>query len=319
MADFIHQTNAVSYFVNKPVSIFRTYSIGLHECNHWDFGGRYLESDVELETRFEFLNQWAIELHPGYQTRHLDTRLLRGGEAILTPPVWRIYSAVNTDNAKMLFAGIEAYFSQSTIEYARDFEISPEIIFRPVNTLRLAAGVSYSQHYNQLQYIRTISDQPDPRYILGTIDQQTLGLEFRIDYIITPELSVQYYGSPFVSQGQYTDYKKVTNPVENDYASRFEVFAAPVKSGGSILLDDDHDALADFSIPDPDFNFLQFRSNLVIRWEYRPGSTIFLVWSMDKTGGAEPLDLNLGSSMKQLGDIYPDNIFLVKFNYWFSL
>ena len=319
MADFIHQTNAVSYFVNKPVSIFRTYSIGLHECNHWDFGGRYLASDVELETRFEFLNQWAIELHPGYQTRHLDTRLLRGGEAILTPPVWRIYSAVNTDNAKMLFAGIEVYYSQSTIEYARDFEISPEIIFRPVNTLRLTAGVSYSQHYNQLQYIRTISDLPDPRYILGTIDQQTLGLEFRIDYIITPELSVQYYGSPFVSQGQYTDYKKVTNPVENDYASRFEVFAAPLKSGGSILLDDDHDALADFSIPDPDFNFLQFRSNLVIRWEYRPGSTFFLVWSMDKTGGAEPLDLNLGSSMKKLGDIYPDNIFLVKFNYWFSL
>ncbi len=319
MADFFHQTNSVSYFVNKPVSVFRTYSIGLFECNHWDFGGRYLASNAELETRFEFLNKWAIELHPGYQTRHLDTRLLRGGEAIMTPSVWRIYSSAHTDNAKMLFAGIEVAYNQSAVKYYRYFEISPEIVFRPFNTLKLAAGVNYATQYNQLQYISTVSHQLSNRYILGTIDQQTLGLEFRIDYIITPELSVQYYGSPFVSRGKYSEFKKVTNPVEEDYSSRFEIFAGPVKTERSIFFDDDHDAIADFSIPDPDFNFLQFRSNLVIRWEYRPGSTCYLVWSMDKTGGAEPLNAALGESMKQFGNVYPDNIFLVKFNYWFSI
>ena len=195
----------------------------------------------------------------------------------------------------------------------------PDIVFRPVNTLKLVAGVSYSHHYDQLQYIETIDYQMKKRYILGTIDQHTLGLEFRIDYSITPELSVQYYGSPFVSRGIFSEYKVVTDALADEYSSRFEVFTNPVKMNDSIFFDENNDAITDYSLSDPDFNFLQFRSNLVARWEYRPGSVIYLVWSMDKTGGAEPLDAALGESMKQFGDIYPDNIFLVKFNYWFSL
>jgi len=157
------------------------------------------------------------------------------------------------------------------------------------------------------------------RYILGTIDQNTLGLQFRIDYSITPELSVQYYGSPFVSRGIFSEYKVVTDALSDEYSSRFAVFTNPMKMNDSIFFDENNDAIPDYSVSDPDFNFLQFRSNLVARWEYRPGSVIYLVWSMDKTGGAEPLDAALGESMKQFGDIHPNNIFLVKFSYWFSL
>jgi hypothetical protein len=319
MTDIIRQTNEISYFVNKPVSVFRTYSISFEQGNHWDFGGRYLVSDFEIETRFEFLNKYVIAFHPGYQSQRLDTRLLRGGEAMLTPPAWRVYASANTDYAKMIYFGIDAYFSKSAEGSAQDFEISPGLVFRPVNTLRLVAGLSYSHHFDQLQYIRTIDHQLNNRYVLGTLDQQTLGLQFRIDYIITPELSVQYYGSPFVSKGMYKDLKRVINPVSDEYSSRIALYGNPVKEAGSILLDENNDAIADYSIPDPDFIFLQFRSNLVARWEYRPGSVIYVVWSMDKTGGADPLTLNLGSSMKQLGGIHPDSIFLVKFNYWFAL
>jgi hypothetical protein len=317
--DIIRQTNQISYFVNKPVSVFRTYSIGFNQGNHWDFGGRYLVSDFELETRFEFLNKWVLAFHPGFQSQSLDTRLLRGGEAMLAPPAWRVYASANTDYAKMIYFGMDLHFSKSTEGSASDFDISPGIIFRPVNTLKLVAGASYSHHYDQLQYIGTVDYQMNNRYILGTIDQHTLGLEFRIDYIINPELSLQYYGSPFVSTGGYLDYKHVVDPVADEYSSRFAVYQNPVKEDGKIFLDENNDAISDYSVPDPDFNFLQFRSNLVARWEYRPGSVIYLVWSMDKTGSAEPLDAALGESMKQFGELYPNNIFLVKFSYWFSL
>ena len=317
--DIIRQTNQVSYFVNKPVSVFRTYSVGFDQGNHWDFGGRYLVSDFELETRFEFRKKWVIAVHPGFQTQSLDTRLLRGGEAMLIPPSWRVYVSANTDYAKMIYFGLDGSFQQSTEKSSRDFDISPGIIFRPVNTLKLVAGLSYSYHYDQLQYIETVDYQMKKQYILGTIDQNTLGLQFRIDYSITPELSVQYYGSPFVSRGLFSEYKAVTDALSDEYSSRFAVFTNPVKMNDSIFFDENNDAVPDYSVSDPDFNFLQFRSNLVARWEYRPGSVIYLVWSMDKTGSAEPLDAALGESMKQFGNIHPNNIFLVKFSYWFSL
>jgi hypothetical protein len=179
--------------------------------------------------------------------------------------------------------------------------------------------VSYSQHYDQLQYIGTVDYQNKTRYILGTIDQNTLGLQFRIDFSITPELSAQYYGSPFVSRGLFSEYKHVTDALSDAYSSRFMICSHPQRMNDSIFFDENNDAIPDYSVPDPDFNFLQFRSNLVIRWEYRPGSVIYLVWSMDKTGGAEPLDAVLGESMKQFGNIYANHIFLVKFSYWFSL
>jgi hypothetical protein len=319
VTDIIRQTNEISYFVNKPVSIFRTYSIGFNQGNHWDFGGRYLVSDFELETRFEFLNKWAVAVHPGYQTQNLDTRLLRGGEAMLLPPAWRIYASINTDNAKRVYFGVDGSFSNSIIESASDIDVNPGMIFCPLNTLRLVAGVSYAHHYNQLQYVGTVDFRMQKKYILGTIDQNTLGLVFRVDYSINPELSVQYYGSPFVSKGLFSEYKFVTNALSDNYPERFTTFLNSAKTSGNVLLDENNDGSPDYSVPDPDFNFLQFRSNLVIRWEYRPGSVIYLVWSMDKTGGAEPLDLSLGKSMEHLGDVHSNNIFLVKFNYWFSL
>ena len=319
VTDMIRQTNNISYFVNKPVSIFRTYSIGFNQGNHWDFGGRYLVSDFELETRFEFLNKWVLSIHPGYQPQSLDTRLLRGGEAMLKPSSWRVYASANTDYAKMIYFGIDVDFSQSSEGSARDFGINPGLVFRPVNTLRLQAGLSYAHHYDQLQYVDVFDYGMKKRYVLGTLDQHTLGLQFRIDYNITPELSLQYYGSPFVSRGLFSEYKVINDALSNEYSSRFAVFANPVRMNDSILLDENIDAITDYSTSDPDFNFLQFRSNFVARWEYRPGSVIYLVWSMDKTGGAEPPDIALGKSMKQFGDIYPNNLFLVKFSYWFSL
>jgi hypothetical protein len=319
VTDIIRQTNKVSHFVNKPVSVFRTYSVSFNQGNHWDFGGNYLVSDFEIESRFEFLNRWAVEAHPGYQSQSLDTRLLRGGEGMLTPGAWRIFSFFNTDYSKTIYFEMTSYYSQSNQKTSYEYEISPSFVLRPINTLKLVVGTSFSVNYNQLQYIGTTDSREQPRYILGTIDQKTLALVLRVDYSVTPELSIQYYGSPFVSRGMYSDYKRVTHPVADDYSDRFEIYSNPVKANGIISLDENRDAIADYSIHDPDFNFLQFRSNLVARWEFKPGSIIYLVWSMDKTGSAGEVDANLGNSMKQLGKVNPNNIFLLKFNYWFSL
>jgi hypothetical protein len=179
---------------------------------------------------------------------------------------------------------------------------------------------NYMNNHDRLQYVTTSYDVPGNRYILGTIDQKTLGLTFRVDLYVTPEFSVQYYGSPFVSIGKYSQLKYVTNPRSGNYEDRFELYQDPVLSSGMYqLYDYSNGPRIDYSVPDPDFNFHQFRSNLVARWEYRLGSFIYFVWSSERTENTSESNASIGQSYRQIRSIFPNNIFLIKLNYWFSL
>jgi hypothetical protein len=179
-------------------------------------------------------------------------------------------------------------------------------------------SINYSKNINNLQYIETITVDNIKKYILGNIDQQTLGGTFRIDYNITPELSVQYYGSPFASVGKYSEFKTVTYPRSSEYNNRFSMLR-PVLNGNNYGVSENNNSYIDYSFRNPDFNFIQFRSNLVFRWEYLPGSQVYFVWSQDRTNYVSPCNNSAYDALRNLRDVYPDNIFLIKLNYWFTL
>ncbi len=159
----------------------------------------------------------------------------------------------------------------------------------------------------------------EDRYILGRIDQETIGITFRLNYSLLPDLSIQYYGQPFVSTGEYSDFKKITRPRAKHYADRFHTFSEheivydPAEE--KYLFDEDQDLNTDYSINKPDFNFLQFRSNLVIRWEYRPGSTVYLVWSQSRDMYESLQRYSLADALDRLGTVYPDDILLIKLSH----
>jgi hypothetical protein len=140
-----------------------------------------------------------------------------------------------------------------------------------------------------------------------------------LDLNLTPEFSLQYYGSPFVSRGTYSEFKRVTNSLADAYEDRFALYNNVILYDGNYLLDENDDMVPDYSIPDPDFNFHQFRSNFVAKWEYRLGSFIYFVWSSERTGTTGSSDATIGESYQELRSIFPNNIFLIKLNYWFSL
>ena len=148
---------------------------------------------------------------------------------------------------------------------------------------------------------------------------QTLGLTFRIDYNITPEISLQYYGSPFATLGQYSNFKVITNAKDNSFNNRFKIINPVLVNGDTYQVDANNDHVTDYSFRKPDFNFNQFRSNLVFRWEYKPGSQIFLVWSNERTDWLNPGNEPLHTALNRLSKATPYNIFLIKFNYWFSI
>ena len=159
--------------------------------------------------------------------------------------------------------------------------------------------------------------------MLGQIDQKTLGITFRMNYSLTPNLSFQYYGQPFISAGRYSNFKRVTNPRADRFADRFHTFSGGDvnydATGDEYLFDENLDGTTDYTIGNPNFNFRQFRSNFVMRWEYTPGSTLFLVWAQERTGFSGAGNFSVKDDLNALFNVYPSNIFLVKFNRWFSI
>ena len=316
-ADIVQQKNSLSYFVNQPVSIFRTYSIGLNQINNWDFGMHHLSSGGDLSIYAEFLNKWAINTSLTYTSQALDTRILRGGYAMLMPAEWSGDFYVRTDPSETIFFDLSIDLSLADNNSKRYYEVEPEISIRLSNTLKVSMEILYSSDIYNLQYIDTRKSNNTDKYILAKINQHTLGATFRIDYNITPEFSIQYYGSPFASVGKYSEFKAVTNPKAVDYGSRFSNLN-PVLNGNDYQVIENNPN-ANYSFENPDFNFSQFRSNLVLRWEYLPGSQIFLVWSNERTYFVKPGKDSVNDAINILNDVYPRSIFLIKFNYWFTI
>lgn len=299
IADMISNGNEISYFVNQPVSIFRTYTLKLEQFNLWNFNNDYLGSGAHLSLYSEYKNKWGSDLNLIYESPSLDTRILRGGPAMKVPASWYTFGSVRTDYSLRVSGNISYEYQHNAENTADRFSISPGIVLRPINSLKISFSASYGENRNKLQYIEPITDSIGIHYLLSTLRQKTLGFTLRADYSITPEISFQYYGSPFVSQGVYSDLIRITDPLAGHFDQRF------VPENG-----------------DPgsnNFNFGQFRSNLVFRWEYRPGSFLYLVWSDERTSAPGTPMSNMGPSYRNLWKIHPGNVFLIKFNYWFSI
>jgi hypothetical protein len=317
--DAIDQESEVSYFVNKPVSVFHTYSITLEQFNSWNFNGTYLGSGGHLSLYSEFRNNWIFNANLILHSKAIDTRILRGGPEMMMPYSITTSGSAKTDPSKKLIFEFSYSYEGSGNNSGASYTLEPGISFRPVNSLKITVASTYEDNQNSLQFVDTKNYLSEKRYILGNIDQQTFGLTFRLDLNLTPEFSVLYYGSPFISRGSYSDFKRVTVPDARNYNSRFVVFNNPQLSGNNFGLDENNDNVADYYIGNPDFNFHQFRSNLVAKWEYRPGSYIYLVWSSDRTGRSNYSDASFADSFSLLKNVFPNNIFLIKLNYWFSL
>jgi hypothetical protein len=195
--------------------------------------------------------------------------------------------------------------------------------FRPVNSLSISLSPEYQRQNEKLQYVSIAGPGTDPRYLFGKLDLKTLAVTFRINYTINPDLTIEYYGQPFTSAGNYENFSKITDPVAEKFTDRYRTFTSQelTYNGGnnSYSVDEDLEGTVEYSFNNPDFNFRQFRSNLVIRWEYLPGSTLYLVWSQGRTSSDSNGLFSYGTDMKELFTTTPHNIFLLKLSYWFSL
>ena len=229
----------------------------------------------------------------------------------------------SSDRSKKLNFNIGNYHGIGNENSYRYHEYWLGLNVRPLDALSISFNPGISTSNNKLQYVETTDMAGSPRYLFGTIDQKTVSFTFRLNYTFTPELSLEYYGQPFISAGKYMDFKRITEPDADQFANRYHQFIQNEISfdsnANNYAIDENGDGNTDYMFDNPNFNFRQFRSNFVVRWEYSPGSTLFLVWSQGRTGSASDGTFDYGHDMRELFKVKAHNVFLVKFSYWFAL
>lgn len=180
-----------------------------------------------------------------------------------------------------------------------------------------------SSNKQELQYVTTSSYNANPRYLNAALNQDTFDISLRLNYTISPDLTIQYYGSPFISRGRYNKFKYITNSLASEFKDRYQSFTSNQISYDAVNelyhVDENNDATTDYSFGNPDFSFIQFQSNLVARWEYVPGSEIYLVWSQGITRAGNPNDRLLPSLNDNVFGQTAHNIFLIKMTYRFMM
>ncbi|MDE2727620.1 MAG: DUF5916 domain-containing protein, partial [Gemmatimonadota bacterium] len=329
LADVFMQNSWIGYRSEKSNQIFREYNVFINQWQGFNFGRERKFFGGNINGGGQFNNYWWVWFNMMSEITGLSTTALRGGPALKTPGNVEFNFDVDTDGRKPLSFGFGGGHNRFRDDAGRGSWVYVSMQYRPSNAMNIRINPFFNTNRNELQYVThelfgdaAREDRTD-RYLLGRVDQKTLGIEIRLNYSITNNMSIQYYGQPFVSAGHYDRFKRITDPRADRFGDRFAMLSDDQltydDSEEDYRVDEDLDGRTDYTFGDPDFNFRQFRSNLVLRWEYTPGSTLFLVWQQQRSRSGGTGEFAAGQDLNDLFDTYPSNIFLLKFNYWFSL
>ncbi len=322
-SDYISQWTWAQYRILKPFGIFRWVRINVNEYLNYDFDGVNLYNAINLNAHARFKNLWGMGIGTTIEGENVSNADLRGGPSIRYPGNKGLWAYIGTNDQKKLYVEINPWLSRGSNDFLKGYGMSSYVRYQPTDALKLSFSPNIEWYRNALQYVDSYTDELSEQYVLGNIDHVTYSASVRANYIITPNLSVEYWGQPFISRLQYDDFKKVLAPGEAQFDKRYRSYYDNEISYNSASdqyeIDQNMDGNIEYQLTNPNFNAIQFRSNFVIRWEYTPGSTLFLVWTSNA-------DNSHGSTRNRFSDLTNDlfdrqahNIFLVKYTYRFIL
>ena len=280
---------------DKPAHGLRSFRINFNQWSSFNFDGerRYVGGNINAHA--VFTSNWQTGVGTNVESSGLADRLTRGGPAVRTNSSFSIWQYVASDDRKIVsFETQQAYGTDHHGSWAA--EIYPAIVVRPGTALSISGGLGFSRNVDLYQWVANITDTR-PHYVFGDLDQKTVSLTARVNYAIRPTLSVQVYVQPFVSAGAYGRYKELADPRAASHENRFAAYDYPGRA---------------------DFNYRSFRMTNVVRWEYRPGSALFVVWQQGRQGSIPTGDFRFGRDFGGVFGEAAQNVFLVKISYWLN-
>lgn len=321
-ADYKSNESEIAYRRTDPWGPFRFAGINLTQKNKWDYGGKAVSNDVAIQWR-SLTTEHRLEtnLKETFSWNTIDSRVLRGGPDMRYDANFATAFSLNTDRAKKMMFRVEYDGRHYLDGVTRYNEIRPSLTFRLGNHVHLMGLVSYAWNKDGQQYVSTVqmpNQTADHQYVVGRMDQETFGVTLKLQVNITPDISIQYYGSPFTSIARYDQFKQAANTTSRKQKERFLPYAdADITRGKGFYEVKQGDQ--SFSFRDPDFSFNEFRSNLVARWEYLPGSTLYLVWEHNRSKQDDRYRSGWGGNLDRMFGLSATNSFMMKVNYWFNL
>jgi hypothetical protein len=294
-ADVITQNSWFQFRGMTPGKYTRNRFLNFNQWSAFNYGGDRLETGGNVNANWEFQNLWRAGGGISFNVRTFDDRLTRGGPGGYNEPNINSWQWVNTNDRKVLSLQWNSGFGGNG--HGRYYEFEPRVVIRPVSSFSTEVGFRYNNNIEDAQWVAEAFDTAGRHYVFGRLEQETHSLTLRVNYTMTPNLSLQIYGQPFTSAGHYATYKELVD----GRAERYEERYAP------------YDYLLN-----ADFNVLSFRTTNVLRWEYRPGSTLFVVWQQGREGAGEPGRFSYGRNYSTLFSTPASNTLLVKFAYWMN-
>jgi hypothetical protein len=322
--DMINAHVEAGYQIFHPGKMFRTWRLTLATYRGYDFGGMRTDENYVLNATAQLLSYWQGSFYLSYDPNRTSHYFTRGGPYAHYP--WGIMRrlSLSSDTRRHIVLGLFGHYRTHPFG-AYNYSFNVSLGWKPSDNLRLSIVPGYSWRHSVGQYISQIPDALKTEtygvhYVMSDIIQETASLELRVDWTFTPKLSLQAYLQPFIGVGDYFKYKEL----RAERTFEFDVFGEGASTieleNGIFTVDPDGPGPSSpFSFRNPDFNLKSLRGTIVLRWEYRPGSTLYAVWTQNRADTTHPGDFDFARDVPLLFQAPGDNIFLLKFNFRFTL
>jgi hypothetical protein len=311
-----------------PTDAFRYLSLTAGGQRKWNYDGDMVESQIHGSAFVQLPNYWETSLFGMWRPAAVSDQTTRGGPVVGSPSFGYLSLFAASDRRKPIYVETNVDGS-STGEGADNLGVRVGVTLKPASSVSLSLGPSVNWNEGRAQFVTSVEDPTAEtffgrRYVFADLDQLNVSMDTRLNWTFTPAMSLELFLQPLFSANDFSRFKEFAAPRELDKLVYGEDVGAIRAEGEGdarrYFVDPDGPGpAAEFSFGEPDFDFRSLRGNLVYRWEFRPGSTLFLVWTQDRNTTLSTGRFDLGRDLGDLLDRGSDNVFLVKATYWVGI
>lgn len=317
--DRVWQWSYVRYRSTDPGRVFRQWEVETGFENGWNFGGTRINTWLTASAFAQWSNFWFSQVRLSTNLRALSDTQTRGGPLMLQPRSWDLFGSLesNFNNDTRYGANTNVWGDELG---GGGFRVGGNLASRLTDRLEVSLQPRYSSWETARQFVDSFEGGREQtfggRYVFGAVDRSEVAAPIRVNVGLSPDLSFELYAEPFAASGDFHGLGELAAPRTFDLLVYGADIPATTQEDGSLLVEDGDEP---FLIDQQDFHILSFRSNAVVRWEWRPGSTLFVVWQQNRSSsGSDGSAVGFG----KLGDAVRaegENVLAVKLTYWLPM
>ncbi|HEX8393097.1 MAG TPA: DUF5916 domain-containing protein [Longimicrobium sp.] len=326
-ADYVWMNANLVRNITKPTNWYRSLWISGGVQQQYNFDGDRTDLQIHQFTGWDLPNYWNLGLYAHVRPEVNADRMTWGGPVVRRASSWFVGPSVETDGRKRFVFSLNPGFGATSAGGVHT-ELNGSVRVKPATNVQISFGPSYTHDRNPTQFVNRFADPHatnfmGQRAVFAELNQHVVSMNTRVNWTFSPTLTLELFAQPFIATGQYSDYKEFVRPrtVQTRDFTPQELTVAQTDANGrpsSYRLDTDGNPATDegFRFAENSFNVRSLRGNAVLRWEYRPGSTLFFVWQQQRSGESPYGEFNFGRDASAVFRSHADNVFVIKATYW---